>query len=159
MEYLCVSTFSVSGVAIILMAIIEMGEIIARSFFGFSLMIADEFAGYFLATIVFMGLTTCYRQKAMVRVEVVYGLFQKHPTVKCFIDIIFAVVMLIYVGIITYYTVRLNATTFKFRQVSTSFLRIPTGIPQLFMSVGYICFFLYVLLDIYKLTSQKGEGR
>ena len=159
MERLRVSTLFVSALAIVLMAIMEMGEIISRSFFRFSFMIADEFAGYFLAIMVFMGLCNCYCKRGMVRVEVVYDMYRKYPQMKRVVDILFVLIMLVYAGIVMYFSIRLNYTSYKRGVVSNSFLMTPLFIPQLFMSVGNACFFLYVLLDVYKIATGKGEGR
>lgn len=159
MERLRTSTLFVSALAVILMAVMEMGEIISRSFFRFSFMIADEFAGYFLAIMVFMGLCNCYCKRSMVRVEVVYSMYEKYPRLKRAVDIAFVLIMLAHAGIVMYFSIRLNYTSFRRGVVSNSFLMTPLFIPQLFMSVGNVCFFLYVLLDVYKIATGKEEGR
>ena len=159
MEKLRTSTLFVSALAIILMALMEMGEIISRSFFSFSFMIADEFAGYFLAVMVFMGLCNCYCQRGMVRVEVFYNLYEKYPGLKRAMDTAFVIIMLGYAAIVMYFSIRLNYTSFRRGVVSSSFLMTPLFIPQLFMPVGNVCFFLYVLLDTYKITIRGEAGR
>lgn len=139
-------TLNVSAVAVILMAVMEIIEIISRSFFNHSFLIVDEFAGYLMACMTFTGLANSYGIGTFVRVEAIYGLIK--GSAKRVLNVAYSVILLIFSCVFTYYSVLLNYNSFAKHLVSTGFYRTPIAYPQLTMSFGLICFCLYVLLDI-----------
>ena len=72
MEAIRKFTLNISVAAILIMAVMEILEIFARSFFNFSFLVVDEFAGYLMSCMVFMGLANSYHAGSFVRVEALY---------------------------------------------------------------------------------------
>ena len=140
MEAIRKFTLNISVAAILIMAVMEILEIFARSFFNFSFLVVDEFAGYLMSCMVFMGLANSYHEGSFVRVEAVYSRFKGR--FKRILD-----------GV---YTFILNYKSFERELVSTGYYMTPLAIPQFFMSLGIILFFIYLILDFVKMIKTKG---
>ena len=141
-------TLEISVVAILIMAVLEIVEIFGRSVFNHSLMIVDEYAGYLMSCMVFMGLCHSYYSGSFVRVEAIYGKFKGQ--FKKYIDIIYTFLMLVFTAVFGYYSILLNYKSFTKHLVSTGYYMTPLWIPQVFMSIGILCFFIYTIMDLIK---------
>lgn len=139
------SSLAVSAVALIALTLLEIVEIFLRTFFRTSLLIVDEYAGYLLATMVFMGLCNSFHGGGFVRVEAVYNFFRGIP--KRVVDIIFLLILDVLFYIIAYQCVLLNVLNFQKKLVSNSILKTPIWIPQLMMSAGLILFCIFITLE------------
>ena len=149
------SSLAVSAVALIILALLEIVEIFLRTLFQTSLLIVDEYAGYLLATMVFMGLCNSFSGGGFVRVEAIYNLFRGIP--KRIVDILFILVLDVLFYVITYQCVTLNIMNFQKKLVSNSILKTPIWIPQLMMSIGLILFSIFVTLDTIKLIVNSAK--
>ncbi len=139
------SSLAVSAAALIALTLLEIVEIFLRTFFKTSLLIVDEYAGYLLAAMVFMGLCNSFHGGGFVRVEAVYNLFRGIP--KRVVDIVFLVILDVLFYIIAYQCVLLNVLNFQKKLVSNSILKTPIWIPQLMMSAGLIFFCVFITLE------------
>lgn len=139
------SSLAVSAVALIALTLLEIVEIFLRTFFKTSLLIVDEYAGYLLATMVFMGLCNSFHGGGFVRVEAVYNLFRGIP--KRVMDALFLLVLDVLFYVIAYQCVLLNVVNFQKKLVSNSILKTPIWIPQLMMSAGLILFCVFITLE------------
>lgn len=150
-------TLEISVVAILIMAVLEIVEIFGRSVFNHSLMIVDEYAGYLMSCMVFMGLCHSYYSGSFVRVEAIYGKFKGQ--FKKYIDIVYTFIMIVFTAAFGYYSILLNYKSFTKHLVSTGYYMTPLWIPQVFMSVGIICFFIYTVMDlIRKIKNIREKG-
>ena len=138
-------SLAVSAAALIGLALLEIVEIFLRTFFRTSLLIVDEYAGYLLAAMVFMGLCNSFHGGGFVRVEAVYNLFRGIP--KRVLDVVFLLILDVLFYVITYQCVLLNVTNFQKKLVSNSILKTPIWIPQLAMSAGLILFCVFITLE------------
>lgn len=150
-------TLEISVAAILIMAVLEIVEIFNRSVLNHSLMIVDEYAGYLMSCMVFMGLCHSYNSGSFVRVEAIYGRFKGQ--FKKYIDVIYTFIMIVFTAVFGYYSVLLNYKSFTKHLVSTGYYMTPLWIPQVFMSIGVICFFIYTIMDlIMKIRNLKEKG-
>lgn len=154
MEAIRKSTLAVSVVAILIMAVMEIVEIFARSFFNFSFLVVDEFAGYLMSCMVFTGLANSYYSGSFVRVEAIYGRFAGKFKDK--IDFVYTIILLVFTAVFGYYSVLLNYKSLVKGLVSTGYYMTPLAIPQFFMSFGIVMFFVYLVLDVIKQIKEKG---
>ena len=145
-------TLEVSVVAILIMAVLEIVEIFGRSLFNHSLMIVDEYAGYLMSCMVFMGLCHSYYSNSFVRVEAIYSRFK--GKFKKYIDIVYTFIMIVFTAVFGYYSILLNYKSFNKHLVSTGFYMTPLWIPQIFMSIGILCFFVYTVMDLIRKISK-----
>ena len=109
-------------------------EVVARSLFGFSTQVADEFSGYLNVAAIYFGLAYALKEGAYVRVEPVYRLFRGPWGVAVRWLIVSA--SLVYMLVTTVYFVRYTASNFQSGIVSTSFSETPLWIPQVAIVVG-----------------------
>ena len=151
-------SLAVSAIALIALALLEIIEIFLRTFFKTSLLIVDEYAGYLLATMVFMGLCNSFHGGGFVRVEALYNLFRGIP--KRVLDILFMLVMDVLFYVITYECVYLNIQNFQKKLVSSTVVKTPIWIPQILMSIGLVMFCVYITLHTIQLLAEvfKKEG-
>ncbi len=152
MEGLRRSSLAVSAVALIALALLEIAEIFLRTFFKISLLIVDEYAGYLLACMVFMGLCNSFHGGGFVRVEALYNLFRGKG--KQILDLLFMLILDILFYVITYECVGLNLYNIEKQLVSNSVLKTPLWIPQLMMSLGLLMFAIYITLYTIQLLVQ-----
>lgn len=138
------SSLAVSAISLIALALLEIVEIFLRTFLKTSLLIVDEYAGYLLACMVFMGLCNSFHGGGFVRVEALYNLFKGLP--KKILDILFTLVLDILFYVIAYQCVNLNIQNFQMGLVSNSVAKTPIWIPQVLMSIGLIMFSIYITL-------------
>ena len=67
----------ISGIAIMIMIFLITLEVVGRKLFGFSTLVSDEFSGYLLVVITFMGAAYTLKTKGFTRMEVIYNRFQR----------------------------------------------------------------------------------
>jgi TRAP-type C4-dicarboxylate transport system permease small subunit len=139
-------------IALSLMVLLVVVEILLR-IFGMSTLISDEFAGYFMVVIVFCGATISFADGKFVMVDALYNLFT--GKVKFWVDIVFHIVLITYATLLSIYIWRFNLSSVLLNSKSYSVIETPLYIPQFFMSLGILCFDLYVLIRICQLTTRK----
>ena len=155
MRVLRVISQAVSSVSVIVMMIIVMMEIVARTFFQYSFLVMDEMSGYLMAATVFLGAVYAFDSGSFIRVEFLY---EKSPEiVKRVLNIVFAAVVLVYCFLLTYYMIRLNLSDYRLGSTSTSILRTPLYIPKLSMSFGMVMFDLYLVLYFFRTLMTGGR--
>ena len=154
MEAIRKFTLNISVAAILIMAVMEILEIFARSFFNFSFLVVDEFAGYLMSCMVFMGLANSYHAGSFVRVEALYSRFKGR--FKRILDGVYTFILIIFTAVFGYYSILLNYKSFDRGLVSTGYYMTRLAIPQFFMSLGIILFFIYLILDFVKMIKTKG---
>lgn len=158
MEALRRSSLAVSAISLIALTCLEIVEIFLRTFFGKSLLIVDEYAGYLLSCMVFMGLCNSFDGGGFVRVEAVYNLFK--GGVKKALDIVFTLVLDGLFFVVAYHCVQLNIQNFEMGITSNTVAQTLIWIPQIFMSVGLVMFCIFAALYTVRLIIQlfvKGE--
>jgi len=139
-------------IALSLMVLLVVVEILLR-IFGMSTLISDEFAGYFMVVIVFCGATLSFADGKFVMVDALYNLFTGN--VKFWVDIVFHIVLITYATLLSIYIWRFNLSSVLLNSKSYSVIETPLYIPQFFMSLGILCFDLYVLIRICQLATRK----
>ena len=123
MEAIRKFTLNISVAAILIMAVMEILEIFARSFFNFSFLVVDEFAGYLMSCMVFMGLANSYHAGSFVRVEAVYSKFK--GKFKRILDGVYTFILIIFTAVFVYYSILLNYKSFDRGLVSTGYYMTP----------------------------------
>ena len=143
----------ISVSSLLVMVFIVVVEIISRTLFSHSFMIADEYSSYLLSMIVFLGLINAFDSGSFVKVEIVYSKYSDN--IKKYVDSFFLILLLLYSLVLTIYIIMLNYDSFRMNLKSISLLETPLYIPQFFMSFGIVLFDIYLIL---KLIKQKGRG-
>jgi len=144
-----------ANIALLLMTLIIAIEIISRSFFDTSTMIADEFAGYFMGMVCFFAALKSFKEGYFVRVEIVFerfrGRFKKLVSLCCHI------IMLIYNSFIVYYFGLSVQSAIKFKSISFTIARTPLWIPKFLILLGMILFEIYLIIKIIEEVYKQVE--
>ncbi len=133
-------------VAIVVMMAMMTAESVLRSFFSFSLMIADEFAGYFLMVAVFMGVGYCMRSHSLLRVTILYD--RLPIRLRTGMQVIFDVLSLGFTLILMHQLVRVVINSYVRGTLSISQAEIPVWIPQTVMPIGTAILILVLVAEI-----------
>jgi len=131
-----------SALLLILTGLI-LAEIVMRSFFDRSTMIADEYSGYLYLAMVFIALGYTFRENGHIRITLLSSRFSERGQRR--IDIFAATILLGLLGFILYYSVRMVLDAYRFEMVSETVSETPIWLTQLPIPIGIALFILAVL--------------
>jgi TRAP-type C4-dicarboxylate transport system permease small subunit len=124
----------ISGAGILIMALIITLEVIGRYFLGFSLLVTDEWSGYLMVAVTFLGLAYTMRERGFLRMELLIK--RLSPQKRNFLNIILILVALTYSVLIDYKLFLFAWSSYTRGYSSISISQTPLYIPQIFMSLG-----------------------
>lgn len=133
----------VGAVSVVIMIAMIFVHVIARRAFDIQFKVADEFGGYLLVIIVFMGFAYCLRKGKIINVELIFRRFPNK--VKGLLEIVHGLLGILLVGIYVWSGWKLVMTSFQLHILSTVAIDFPLWIPQSVMLVG-LSFFMLELL-------------
>lgn len=125
-------------VAIVLMAVHILVEIIMRAFWSTSTFILDEFVGYEVAAMTFLGLGAGLDDKVLLRVNLL--LLPLKGWLRVAVEIINAMATLLVFGFLTFHLIRQTVRSFERGTTSLSILETPLWIPQSILVFGLVIF-------------------
>lgn len=125
------------------LTILIMTEIVLRSFFNVSTMIADEYSGYFYLASIFLGLGYTFKEDGHIRINVLTSKFSKRG--KRYIDIFAGSITLVLLIFIFYRSILLVHDSYSFDMVSETVSETPIYLTQLAMPLGLFLFCLAIL--------------
>jgi len=147
-----------ASISTLLMTFIIFLEIISRSVFNFSLLIADEMAGYLNIAIVFLGLAYTFKTGGFIKITVIYDFFSSK--VKFFFDICSMILAFLYGTVIFYIISKMLYSSYINETTSLFISETPLYIPQTFMVVG-VAFLLMQIIhgfnDFFSNEKEKGS--
>ena len=138
----------ISGLLIAIALIIVVSEIVTRSLLGKTIYISDEYSGYLMSMLTFMGLAYTLRERGHIRVLVMTHLLQgKRRTIynmACsFVGILFSMALTRYTYVFFWDSV-VNKT--QSMQITETYL----AIPQIFLPIGSFFFMLQFFSEFLK---------
>ena len=142
-EFLSTAGAVLSGITFGLMTLLILLEVLLRTFFDKSTLIASEYSGYTLATMIYLGMGFSFRQGAHIRITFLRERLEGWPLhlLEIICTMIGSVLCLL-------------STVFLWEMVHTSFLRgttaytvaeTPLWIPQAIILVGLVIMTLQIL--------------
>ena len=134
---------AIGAVSVVIMMAMITIHVIARYAFNIHFKITDEFSGYLLVALVFMGFAYSLRKGKIVNVELVYRRFPKEA--RGVLDIVHGLLGILLVVIYFWSAWKLVTTSLLKHLVSTMAIDFPLWIPQTVMLVG-LSFFMLELL-------------
>lgn len=147
-----------SGAAVLFMILLITVEVIGRRILSFSTLVADEFSGYLLVLITFMGSAYTLKTGGFTRMEVIYNRFKGNG--RWIINFVFNLVSLVFLSTIDYWLWVHILSSYRSGMRSISIFQTPLFVPQLFMGVGVTFLLFEVVLEICLLFSpDKVKGR
>jgi TRAP-type C4-dicarboxylate transport system permease small subunit len=133
-------------VMVVAMALLICAEVICRGFFGFSLMITDEVAGYFLVGLVFLGMPVALAKGALFRVELVLN---RLPRIgRAWLELVFNLLSLALTLILLWQLWRFVVDSWQRGVRAPTVLATPLYLPQSLMVIGTATLVLVLLLHV-----------
>jgi TRAP-type C4-dicarboxylate transport system permease small subunit len=121
-------------ISIVGMAFIIVLEVVMRSFFTQSTLIADEFAGYFCASLTFFGAAYAVKKGAFIQVDILYKNFKGIP--RKIADLFITGSSLIFCCALLYFITLTIQQSFQWKATSIFISKTLLFIPQSSMAVG-----------------------
>jgi TRAP-type C4-dicarboxylate transport system permease small subunit len=151
--FLSIFGLVISGIAVLFMTFLITIEVIGRRVLGFSTLVADEFSGYLLVVITFMGAAYTLKTGGFTRMEVVYNRFKGRG--RRVIDLAYNIVSLLFLVVVDYWMWVYIISNYRSDLKSISILQTPLYIPQLFMGIGGTLLAIEVFLQIIVLIAPQ----
>lgn len=150
-----------SYLCLALMMLVIVIEVFSRAVFGTSLNVSEEIASYSLVTLLFFGVSGCFSDNSLLRVDAFYQYFSINTKKR--IDLIFKLLSLLITGIYSYYILILSISSFKKNIKSDTLISTPLYIPQYIILIGIIFLFITIAIKIiikenYELNISKDKN-
>ncbi len=145
------------GIAAWLTGTLIFAQIVARYIFNREIRFTQEYAGYCVCYIVFMGACYNLRIKGHVRID----LLEKHLSegVRKWLGVIQALMMVIFSILFLIHGVKLAAEAYKLGTVSITPLSTPLLYPYLVVPVGFLLLTIETLIQFHESVSNLlGNG-
>jgi len=146
--FLSVAGAVAAGLAAVIMVVLIVVEVVGRSVFSHSTLLADEYSGYLLVAMAFLGLAYTAQGSAHIRADSLLRLLP--PRVQEWLIIIGLVLSLLFIIILTAQVAILINLAYTFQERAITVQRTPLFIPQLLMPIGLVLFGLNVAREIVK---------
>lgn len=124
----------VAGVGILMMALLITAEIVGRHLFGFSMLVVDEWSGYLLVAVTFLGLAYTMKTNGFLQIE--FLLNRLGPKQRRIFHIFLISIAFSYSILIDHKLIAYTWASYSTGLVSVSISQTPLFIPQLFMPLG-----------------------
>ncbi|WP_442580173.1 TRAP transporter small permease [Mesorhizobium sp. ASY16-5R] len=129
----------VGGGIFILSALIITVEVMIRKFLSRSLGGADELSGYGFAVAVTFAFAYASLERAHIRVDTLHAYLSSRW--KAFLDVVAALLLLVYFGLLMRYGMRVLADTWEMNAHSNTPLHVPLVVPQSLWLLGLLLTF------------------
>jgi len=139
-----------AGASTVLILLLVCVEVIAR-FFNHSTQIADEYAGYLNAAVIFLGLGYSLKEGAFIRIELLYDKLK--GATFFWVKALITISGLIFSAILTYFLILHTAYAYTQDVRAVSILQTPEWIPMSIVVFG--CAVLTLQLAIFTFTKFK----
>jgi len=134
---------SLSALLIVALVILIMIEIIGRSFFDYSTMLADEYSGYFYLAAIFLGLAYTFNEGGHIRISIVTGRLGR--SAKRWADIIAGLMTLAILLFALYYSWDFMIESKEMEMLSEGVSETPLYLTQIPIVIGLALFALAAL--------------
>lgn len=146
-----------AGLILISIILLTMAEVVSRYIMKNPLILCDEFGGYSLVLITFLGLAYCWKEKGHIRITFVVDRFPQHIARK--IRIVSLSLIILYIALSTKVSWIFLIGAFKRNIRSNSFLMTPFKWPQMIIPIGFSLLLLILIFDLYKTIREKEDDK
>ena len=124
----------ISAIALGLMTLLILLEIFLWNVFETTTLIADEYAAYGLAAIIFWGAGFCLKEKGHIRITLILGFLP--PRLSRIVTWIGTVVAMLFSGYLWWFLFKMTLAAFRYGSTSGTLTHTPLWIPQGIMLLG-----------------------
>ena len=141
---------SLSSLLVVALVGLIMVEIIGRSFFDYSTMLADEYSGYFYLALVFLGLAYTFDNEGHIRISIVTG--RLRDSIKRWVDVFAGLMALSILLFALYYSWEFMLESHEMEMLSEGVSETPLYLTQIPLVAGLALFafsmFVFVLRKV-----------
>lgn len=139
---------SLSAILFVALVVLIMVEIIGRSFFDYSTMLADEYSGYFYLAAIFLGLAYTFNEEGHIRISIVTS--RLSSSIKRWVDIFAGVMALSILLFALYYSWHFMAESKEMEMLSEGVSETPLYLTQIPLVVGLALFALALFVFVWR---------
>jgi len=137
---------SISSLLILMMSLIITTEVICRSFLNFSILVADEFSGYFCVGVACLGVADSLRSNSFVKIDFLYErLSEKWKNISF---LVVRLISFIYIAIVLKSACGFVMTSYKYKMTSMFMTKTPLFYPQFLIVIGLVFLIGQIVVDI-----------
>lgn len=127
-------------------------EIVLRNVFETSTFVLDEFVGYAVASLTFLGLGEAFHKKTLIEVTILKDWVT--PRKRLYFEL-FSSLSCVFIGaLLTFYIGRSVFKNFERHTISSSVAEVPQFIPEGLLLIGGFIFLLRVLEKLFEVFSK-----
>ena len=134
---------TLSALLIVALVVLIMVEIIGRSFFDYSTMLADEYSGYFFLAAIFLGLAYTFNREGHIRITIVTS--RLSDSIKRWVDVLAGTMTLAILLFALYYSWDFMVESKEMEMLSEGVSETPLYLTQIPIVIGLALFVLAVL--------------
>ena len=144
----------ISSLLFVSLVVLVMTEIIGRSFFDYSTMLADEYSGYFYLGSVFFGLAYTFNEGGHIRINIVTSRLTKNS--QRLIDIFAGVLATTIMSYALFYSYLFMEDSKEMEMLSEAVSETPLWLTQIPMTVGIALFvFASLVFTLKRIFNDK----
>lgn len=132
-------------VVFVMMALILV-DVFARYLFASPLLITNEFSGYMMVAITFIGLGHTWAKKGHVRIT--FGVSMLPARARNWLRLVVVIIAIVFVGILVRASYGLVQSSVRFGDRSEEWLHTPQAWPQLVLIIGSIMLLLALVCEL-----------
>jgi TRAP-type C4-dicarboxylate transport system permease small subunit len=130
----------ISSILFVALVVLVMTEIIGRSFFDYSTMLADEYSGYFYLGAVFFGLAFTFNEKGHIRINIVTSRLGENK--QRYIDIVAGALATLILSFALFYSYLFMIDSYEMGMLSENVSETPLYLTQIPIVIGMALFVL-----------------
>lgn len=148
----CISGFLLTATMVIVMV-----EVVSRFILRRPIIFSEEFSGYFLVAIVFLGLAQTWKDRGHIRITFV---IERLPAkITNWLRMITLIVALLYVGLATMVSYPYVISSLERNIRSDTPIMTKLGYPQMAIPIGFTILLLMLIVEIVRVTRSAKAGR
>jgi len=128
----------ISSTLFVALVLLVMTEIIGRSFFDYSTMLADEYSGYFYLGAVFFGLAFTLNENVHIRINIVTSRLSENK--QRYIDILAGILATLILSFALYYSYLFMMDSYEMGMLSENVSETPLYLTQIPIVIGMALF-------------------
>jgi len=144
----------ISSLLFVALVVLVMTEILGRSFFDYSTMLADEYSGYFYLGAVFFGLAYTFNEGGHIRINIITSRLNQNK--QRFVDIIAGVLATSILSYALYYGYLFTEDSKEMEMLSEAVSETPLWLTQIPMVIGMSLFvFASLVFTLKRIFNDK----
>lgn len=128
----------ISSILFVALVVLIMTEIIGRSFFDYSTMLADEYSGYFYLGAVFFGLAFTFNENVHIRINIITSRLSENK--QRYIDIVAGALATLILSFALYYSYLFMIDSYEMEMVSENVSETSLYLTQIPIVIGLALF-------------------